>query len=62
MRRCDIITVKKLKDKFYICTKSFSQSRKLNRKINMIPNGENQGITNIGNNIPDTQKQLNWAT
>ena len=31
-------------------------------KINVIPNGENQEITNIGNNIPETQKQLNLAT
>ena len=32
------------------------------RKINVIPNGEKQEITNIGNNTPQTQKQLNWAT
>ena len=33
-----------------------------NRKINVIPNGENQEITNTNNTIPQTQKQVNWAT
>ena len=28
----------------------------------MIPNEENEEITNIGDNIPQTQKQLNWET
>ena len=30
-------------------------------KMNVIPNGENEEITNTGNNIPQTQKQLNWV-
>ena len=38
------------------------QSRKWYTNINVIPNGENEEITNIGNNIPQTQKQLNWET
>ena len=30
--------------------------------VNIIPNGENQEIANMGNNIPEMQKHLNWAT
>ena len=30
-----------------------------NRKINVIPNGENQEITNIDNAIPQTQQKIN---
>ena len=31
-------------------------------KINAIPNGENQGIKNIGNNIPQKSKTFKLGT
>ena len=61
MQRCDIITVKKYKKKTFIFViKVLVKVEK--RNINMMPNGENQEIKYIGNNIPQTQKQFNWET
>ena len=40
----------------YLCARVFNQSRKQNRKIDVLSNGENQEITNIGKNIPKKQK------